>query len=368
MRLLIWYWGRRGAGAQRVVTLGRALRRRGDVAVALSVSRQMDLLAEVEALGLPTDIVETYTSGAGFLLGLPRVPGLARRLARQAREFRADAVLSVMTHLWTPLVTPALRRAGIPYVPIVHDALPHPGDPALLWDWRLDRELDAASGAIVHSAEVGRLLRARRPGLPVETLSLGTDLDAAALAPASGAAKEGGFLLFGRLRAYKGLDLLRDAWPAVLERHPGARLRVVGEGDAEGLAPGLSALPGVRVETRWVAEAEIPALAASADALVLPYREASQSSVVPLAFALGVPVVATAVGALAEQVADGVNGLVVPPEPAALAAAMARMADPAERARLAAGARASGAALVDWDARAAELLGVLRRLGVRDGG
>jgi glycosyltransferase involved in cell wall biosynthesis len=45
--------------------------------------------------------------------------------------------------------------------------------------------------------------------------------------------------------------------------------------------------------------------------VVLPYREASQSGVVPLAFANGRPVIATDVGALGEAVEDGVNGLLV---------------------------------------------------------
>ena len=91
------------------------------------------------------------------------------------------------------------------------------------------------------------------------------------------------FLFFGRVRAYKGLDLLRDAFAALRERHPGATLRVVGEGDVEGCAPGLSALPGVTVEPRWVPDGEMPALLSAARAVVLPYREASQSGVLPLA-------------------------------------------------------------------------------------
>src|SRR4051812_8644023 len=122
MRLLLWYWGRRGAGGQLTLSLAEALSRHTDTRLALSLSRQADLLAEIEALGLPTDAVDTYGSAAGFLLNLPRVPFLTRRLVAQARDLRADAVVSVMTHLWTPLVAPALRRAGIPFVPLVHDA------------------------------------------------------------------------------------------------------------------------------------------------------------------------------------------------------------------------------------------------------
>jgi len=293
------------------------------------------------------------------------VPFLARRLVAQARAHRADVVVSVMTHLWTPLVAPALRRAGIPFVPLVHDAKSHPGDPGLWWNRRLDRELDASRLAIALSGPVEAALRARRPRLPVARLPLGAHLPTSSLMAAAASGPAADFLFFGRVRAYKGLDLLRDAFRLLRERRPEARLRVVGEGDIEAHAPGLSALDGVRVEPRWVAEPDIPPLLAAAGALVLPYREASQSGVVSLAHALGVPVVATPVGALAEQVADGVDGaLAAAAAPDALADAMARLCDPAERDRLAAGARRTGRALADWDAQAAALLAALRGAGL----
>ncbi len=383
MRILLWYWGRRGAGGQLTLALAEALHRQPGVQVALAISAQADLREELLALGLPTEVVPTYASAAGFLAGFLRLPRLAAGLRRQARDFGADAVVSVMTHLWTPLVAPGLRRAGLRFIPLVHDALPHPGDPGWLWNWRLDTELGAATAAVALSENVAAALRARRPGLAVHRLPLGAHLPPALLAaapapPAAGtgaktgaktgagtAARTGAgaatrFLLFGRLRAYKGLDLLRDAWPLLRARHPQAELLVVGEGEPEALAPGLAALPGVRLEARWLAEAEIPGLIGAADAVVLPYREASQSGVVSLAHALGVPVVTTPVGALAEQVRDGVDGVVAAAvTPAALAEAMARLCQPAQRAHLAAGARQAGLALRDWDAQARSLVALL---------
>ena len=57
--------------------------------------------------------------------------------------------------------------------------------------------------------------------------------------------------------------------------------------------------------------------------VVLPYRSATQSGVIQLAFGREKPVITTNVGGLAEVVSDGQTGLVVPPEdPAALAAAV----------------------------------------------
>jgi glycosyltransferase involved in cell wall biosynthesis len=358
MRLLLWYWGRRGAGGQLTLALARALAKRDDVAVALSLSAQADLAPEIDALGLPTLRVRTYAGAAGFVAGFARVPGLARVLVRQARDFRADAVVSVMTHLWTPLVAPALARAGLRFVPMVHDAEPHPGDAGAFWEWRLGRELDAAQSAIVFSDSVARGVHRRRPALALHRLTLGAHLPVGAT-PAAARGAGPHFVHLGRMRAYKGLDLLRDAWAIFAPRHPGATLLVAGEGDPEALAPGLSALPGVTVTARWLHEAEMASLIAAADAVLLPYREASQSGVAPAAHGLGVPVVVTPVGGLVEQVRDGIDGLVARAMTApALAEAMEAVA--ADPARFAAGARESGRRLADWDAIAGRLVAALR--------
>ena len=70
----------------------------------------------------------------------------------------------------------------------------------------------------------------------------------------------------------------------------------------------------------YIPNEEVPALFRSADLVVLPYREATQSGVVPVAYQFEVPVVATDVGGLAEVVRPGETGYLVPPEdPEALA-------------------------------------------------
>ncbi len=58
---------------------------------------------------------------------------------------------------------------------------------------------------------------------------------------------------------------------------------------------------------------DVPRYFAAADVLVLPYRHVSQSGVLFLALALGLPVVATRVGALPEVVRDGESALLVAP-------------------------------------------------------
>ena len=58
---------------------------------------------------------------------------------------------------------------------------------------------------------------------------------------------------------------------------------------------------------------EASVLFCAADAALLPYRSATQSGVVQLAYAYRRPVIATAVGGLPAAVRDGLDGILCPP-------------------------------------------------------
>jgi glycosyltransferase involved in cell wall biosynthesis len=91
------------------------------------------------------------------------------------------------------------------------------------------------------------------------------------------------------------------------------------------VAPAGPAADAVRLLDRYLPDDEVEALFKAADVVVLPYRSATQSGVTHVAYALGVPVITTDVGGLAETVRPGETGLVVRPEdPAALAEAVVR--------------------------------------------
>lgn len=124
-------------------------------------------------------------------------------------------------------------------------------------------------------------------------------------------------LFFGLVRPYKGLLDLLDALPAVLAEIK-VTLLVVGEiwGSAETYTKRIRDLgieSRVKFVDRYVSNEEVAMFFAAADLAVLPYREATGSGVLQLALGLGVPVVATRTGGMAESVSDGVTGLLVNP-------------------------------------------------------
>ena len=119
-------------------------------------------------------------------------------------------------------------------------------------------------------------------------------------------------LAFGRIQPYKGLDVLFDAMPSVWADAPETKLKVVGQGRLP--EHPVLADPRVEVNNDYFPESAVPDLFSESTAVVLPYREASQSGVGSLAKEYGRAVVASDVGGLAELVGDA--GMVVPPSSA----------------------------------------------------
>jgi glycosyltransferase involved in cell wall biosynthesis len=314
--LLIWYWGRRGGGAHYCLEVARELSRRGEFNVHLSISRNCDLYAELKALHLPGLDVDTYCDVGSALMALSRVPQIRRSFENYLEEHDIDLVLCTMQHLWNPFMLPAIRRAGSRYVVTIHDATLHPGERFFPYQWWLDWEIQQADGYVVLSDHVGSVLRARHRATsdritvaPSGPFSQFADTRHCCIQEVDRCAPRR-LLFFGRIVAYKGLDLLLDAYGRLKQTHPDLSLAIHGDGDLAPYRAAIDALADVTVDNRYIPEDELPGILERSDLIVLPYREASQSGVMVLAEAAGLPVVGTPTGALVEQIVPGVNGLI----------------------------------------------------------
>ena len=148
-------------------------------------------------------------------------------------------------------------------------------------------------------------------------------------------------LFFGLLRPYKGIENLLEAFRRVA-RAPSSGSSATRAWTSSRCAALAAEAPGrVRFVTRFVEDAEIPAIFRRADLVVLPYLDAEHSGVLYTGLAFGKPLVLSAVGGFPEVAATGAARLVPPGDPAALAAALAELVgDEAARAELAAAAAA----------------------------
>ncbi|MGE5308551.1 MAG: glycosyltransferase family 4 protein [Deltaproteobacteria bacterium] len=133
--------------------------------------------------------------------------------------------------------------------------------------------------------------------------------------------------MIGRLETVKGPRYFVEAALTLSARFPGARFLIVGEGSLRGELEARIANRGLKdrfILMGW--REDIPEILSALDVLVLPSLNEAFGLVLIQAQAAGVPVVASAVGGVAEAVCHRVTGILVPPaDPSALAAATARL-------------------------------------------
>ena len=266
--------------------------------------------------------VRTYRGPVSFLFRLVTAPIAVPLLLVRLRHIRPDLAICAMPGPLDLVMAAALRLMRVRLVVMVHEAQPHPGDGFSL-QMTLQRLLCRRADALATlSRHVGsqlpdqKLVSAKRPLIAFEHPPFGFDLPQGVRPPGPPR-----LLFFGRLLPYKGLDLLAAAI-ALLPPSTEIAIRVVGTGPISTALDALRACRGVTVENRWVPETEIGALLGWADALILPYREASQSGVAAAAIAAGRPVIATRVGGLREQLSGTPQVVMCEPEPASLARAI----------------------------------------------
>ncbi len=123
-------------------------------------------------------------------------------------------------------------------------------------------------------------------------------------------------LFFGYIRKYKGLDILLRAMPRIIESLPEIRLIVAGEfyGDEKEYRSLIQELripaKNLVLATDYIPNDDVALYFSAANVAVLPYRSATQSGIVQIAYNFDVPVIATNVGGLAEIVIDGISGII----------------------------------------------------------
>jgi sugar transferase (PEP-CTERM/EpsH1 system associated) len=131
----------------------------------------------------------------------------------------------------------------------------------------------------------------------------------------------------GRLQPVKGTSYLLEAWALLASDHPDAILLLVGGGPQQAALERMSRRLGISERVRFLGDrADVPDLLRGMDVFALPSVWEGMPNAVLEAMAVGLPVVATAVGGTPEVVVDGVTGLLVPSgDSDALAQSIARL-------------------------------------------
>lgn len=251
----------------------------------------------------------------------------AYTLVQHIRTFNPDVIHFQRGHLWFNFALPLLRRFAL--VLTIHDPRHHIGDresqktPQIVMDFGYHR----ADQVIVHGKQLRQVIidELHIPGESVHVIPhivLGEDRTQSPVHEDSHVV-----LFFGRIWEYKGLEYLIRAESLITDRVPNARIVIAGKGENFARYERMMVHPEhFIVYNEYVSEDKVTDLFRGASVVVLPYIDASQSGVIPIAYTFAKPVVVTAVGGLPEMVDHGRTGYIVPPrDERALADAILRL-------------------------------------------
>ncbi len=220
-----------------------------------------------------------------------------------------------------------LRMMGIRIVYTAHNIVPH--EAAKIDRWLKALVYRSAHAIVVHSNYVKKALLEAFPMpeekvhviphgnfdhyLPAKLIEKPAAREALGLEPHHKV-----LLFFGYIRAYKGLDLLLDAFVIAAANDPDLRLVIAGAPHTDALERSSRALIekaglGERVifHARFIPHEDIARYFVAADMVMLPYKHIYHSGIVHLAYSYGRPSLATNVGDFSETIENGRSGYIL---------------------------------------------------------
>jgi len=288
----ICYFGTKGGAPRQLLNLVKTSVKNGYKPL-LFLSDKNELLEEFSQFQLQ---ITSYEIPSGLNLALfnyRKRNDFKKRFISDVSKNTIDRLYFLMPHPWDFLTYKRLSKLNIEIWRAVHDLKPHSGD---IWPNRFTvlRMIKNADVLVTFSRYVATNLKTDKLVLIDRIIESGQSSRSAEKNPHL-------ILVIGRMKKYKNLQILEEVMGLLPTNY---RLVVAGLGSRK-----LLNTPRVENVDRWLSNTEIESLIDKAGIVLLPYKEASQSGVIPLATSRSTPVVITAAGGLQEQIVPGVTGI-----------------------------------------------------------
>ena len=318
MKLIVLYLGRHGAGPMYSYEFCKALLKQ-IIKLLVILSSYCDNLSnwiqlEKEyANHLNLVIIPTYNSKREFILSSLNILRFYR-IVKLINEFGSKHIFAPMVHPWHNIIL-SFISPQIQKIKVIHDASVHSGERnlfSLLLNWI---DINISDKLVVLSnyskIQLEEKVNKNKPIIVIPHAEFGGYNQFSENKSPKIIFNKIGF--FGRINKYKGLNVLLEALPEIHQHLPHLELLIAGNGDCTEYEDYFNKYKSIlELHIRWIEDEEVANLLKGIDLVVLPYIEASQSGVIPLAFALGKTVIATNVGGLPEQVPIN-TGYIIPP-------------------------------------------------------
>ena len=306
-RLTLIYLGQTGAGPVYSLEMAKAVYSLGTCQLQIVISKRTsnldDWINQFQGTDVQLDVVDTYKHNQiDFALSMFKFWRI-RRIVKLIRDFKPDCLYVPFLLSWDFLIYPRLyKRMRI--IATLHD--PHPHDvlknPLVKWLHHQNEKAYryVSDVVILNNKDIAFVRDNYCPNvyvIPHASFSSYVNV-----VDADARLKNTiGFL--GRIEPYKGLDLLVDAFQKLGDHY---KLLIAGSGKVDDvIRKKMASDSRIELINRYIDDEEFSGLLNRMDFVVLTYKRASQSGVIPLVFAHGKPVIVTNVGALIEQVPEG---------------------------------------------------------------
>jgi glycosyltransferase involved in cell wall biosynthesis len=299
---VVIYLGRRGGGAKFTHELCRVMLSELNPAdVSVIVSSQNELISHFHSL--PLKVIEidvsTFSKKIKFILDTKLRPKTVVRIfGIKSNTNSIFAMLSPMD----VFISKKIHKYSESTFRVIHDANRHPGE---IWPGKLTTRFALHYSdtlvALSHTVEAKLKLMSNKKVVKISHPVFEFERGEADAKPSDSKKYA---LFIGRVRKYKGVKQLVDAWGSIGDEI-GLTLTVAGEGRLP-KTNGHNLL----IINRWLSEIEIQSLVKHAAFLIFPYQEASQSGWIPYAISMNKKIVITPVGGLIEQVGKYSNAII----------------------------------------------------------
>ena len=298
------YWGHKGGGSQYAINVAEELSRIAEVYVTITDKNQhIERFKKFEKKFLVRGFRSKFEA-IKFALTLPYY---VFKLLSLIRQNDIDAIYVPMTQVFSGLVNFFLKTfTGVKVVFTMHDAGTHNEANHLIKELLLKIDTKNADAIVFVSKYVKEQVREKYFGTkPYRVAPFGrlNEIDHSIVT--RNLSDVPNILFFGRIEAYKGLDLFVDALLLLSQTDLDFTYTIAGSGliqpDIIDKIKHLSMQRSGRLLNGWVSDDDLDQFHKNADLLVVPYKEASQSGVLATAQDYCLPFVCTPAGALPEQ-------------------------------------------------------------------
>ncbi len=235
------------------------------------------------------------------------------RIRLKFRKHNFDFSFRPLYGHWNPIVEKCISRNKL--VSICHDPISHSGEKG--YYAREARNSVLESDEIVVLTETFRQIVSDNYGIPLNKIHYVPHGRMSIYLEKQDSRykidysdKKFNFVFFGRIEEYKGLHVLASALHIIGSKREDFTLTIAGNGDFSDYEEEFSKIKSVKIINRFIPDEEVGCLFDGPNVItVIPYIDATQSGVIPIAYEYTSPIIASDTGGLKEQLNHGKIGL-----------------------------------------------------------